>query len=233
VAVSLWPASLRESEASWWIAGAARSGGRATSGVTQLVRRDGGGFWRADLSEIPVYTADQIRAYRGILASLDSGASPIIVPVTDICQPYLGQASNVSDDILHGDLTPFSDEVGYVNEMITAELGASASLRATNIRIIRRSMAQLRGGEYFSIDHTDYGRRLYIVTKITDTSGLNTWVDIRPPLRGDLPNGTILDFAYPSCTMLVANPEEAALRLKPPWHGRPSISFIEYLPPTE
>jgi hypothetical protein len=226
-----WPiAVLPFARLKWWPDAMVRTGGAALSGDEQVAVTDGGGSWRAQLPLGAVYGADRIRTYRSLVAQMQFGAVPIVVPVPDRPQqPRPGNPAVTATEIPHSDGSFHGDDAGYVNGGLLGSLAAPAALRATEIRIDFSAVGTLRGGEYFTIVHRTAGPRLYLLMRFIDDGGSTRNVMIWPPAREAMETGTIVDFGDPRCLMRLANPGEAsALDLAPPWIARPVLQFVEW-----
>jgi hypothetical protein len=97
--------------------------------------------------------------------------------------------------------------------------GAS-SVGDTVITIVRPTA--IDQGSHFSI-----GERLYRVVVVTDIVGDNYTLEIRPPVREDLTNATIVDFATPVCKCRLATDDEMILELDSARIGTGKVKFVE------
>jgi hypothetical protein len=169
-----WPRMLnRDRMWRWALGGRTVSPGRAFSGLEPLVRFDGGGRWAAMLGDVQLSSEDQVRAWRAIEGRLDSGVTPIAMEARDerfAPFPLTGGVRDVGPyAALHSDDAYFSDLSAYEFDVIDAELWMAADLRATSLQIALRNAQDLRGGEYFSIQHDTFSHRLYRVVRVTES----------------------------------------------------------------
>ena len=226
---------LRERSVSFGLRGVAIGGGQTASGAMPTTTIDGGGIWGAELTDIPLATADQVRAWRALVAICDSGAMPIVVPMGDkrfMPAPLVnGVPLAVIPKVPHSDGSTFSDGSPYVSDVVEATLADDASLRATALVVRLATGSAFRGGEHFSIDHDTLRWRLYLIRTATPNGDGTFNVTIRPPLRADVKSGAVLQFDVPKCVMRLAAPDAAKLTLDMRHIGKPSISFIEAFPP--
>lgn len=226
---------LWEARVMWELTSQLVGSGQTASGVSPKARIDGGGAWKASLSEINLLNNDARRAFRSMSAICDGGALPIVLPMRlspDV--PYLESAGELLteyDDILHTDDVTFESGVGYQVGTIDATLSADALLGDTELTIAISYGGDLEGGEHFSIDHPVMRHRLYRIRTIKD-NGDGTWdVTIRPPLRADTAADTLLNFNSPKCVMRLASGDAMDASFESQWFARPSVDFIEAFPP--
>lgn len=170
----------------WRLTGVTISGGIPTAGAPGLARTDGGGFWTCWMTNIDLYTREQLKAARALEARLDGGLTPIIVPQFEV---------------------PFSAIPEGVDWLFTSAFAAPAPRRATTLSVQHGVGAPLEGGERFSVTHPTMGKRLYGVAEVVSTSALAQVIKIRPPLR-EAVTTEALDFNTPGCVMRLANPDD-------------------------
>lgn len=164
------------------------SGGRALSGVEQVVA-GAAGFWEVTYSEIAVYDQDTARKYRALLARLRSGEL-IELPIHD---PYMTPAT------------------------VTATVAADAANRATTIQLAVLGV-EPTAGMFFSISTRLYQITEVTVSPadgvafvpwndgqiweddgVWNDDGLHTsqtfTVKFQPPLRAAATSGATVDFS--------------------------------------
>lgn len=231
-----FPESLmRESAILFELMGTSISGGASAANQQPAARFDGGGLWKATMTDVSLRTADQVRAWRALTAICDGIAQPIIVTMCDkrhFPAPLVNGGRLVAlDDVPHSDDASFDDDTDYASDVVEASLAVAAALRDTAITIDITAGGDLMGGEYFSIDHEDLRWRLYRLRTAVD-NGDGTWdCTIRPPLRAAVAIGAALQFDRPKCVMRLATPEAMDLTLSLRKFGKPTVSFIEAFPP--
>ena len=230
----------RENAILWELTGTTISGGQTSSGIMPMTRLDGGGLWKATLSNVALVEIDQVLAWRAIAAHCDGGAQPIILPMCDLRHAPIplisGQRVFHVDDVPHSDLSPFDDDTPYqhdIQTMISAFADGPLPLRATSIAIHITVGGQVKGGQYFSINHPTVGPRLYRIVEVTfDHGGGFTVCTIRPPLREATAEAqTPLNFNHPACVMRLATTDAMDLTLQMRKYGTPTVNFIEAFPP--
>jgi hypothetical protein len=213
--------------------GAATSGGRSLSGLTQYASLDGGGYWTAGFGKINLWNIPKFKVFRAVAGLADGGAQPLIVPVADrlhqafaVGQVKKGLGVGNSDD------TKFSDGALWPSEYITATLVGSHALRSTQVHFAFAGgvAGGPTGGEYFTLWGVKSGQRLHVLTGVTpqlDGSFIGT---IRPPLREAFSDGVTMDFDNPRCQMAVPGaigPTATQLR----FGEAPNLKFVENFTP--
>lgn len=229
----------RENAILWELTGTTISGGQTSSGIVPLTRMDGGGLWKATLANVALVTIDQVLAWRATAAYCEGGAQPIILPMCDLRHAPIpligGQRVFHVDDVPHSDFSPFDDNTLYqhnIQTMISASADGPLALRATSIAIHVSVGGQLKGGQYFSIDHAVLGPRLYRIVEITFDFGAGGVCEIRPPLREALTApSTPVNFNHPECVMRLASSDAMDLTLQMRKYGTPTVDFLEAFPP--
>lgn len=178
------------------------SGGTALSGDTDRISADGGGRVFAEFAGGELIDRDKVLAWRALLAVLDEGITPMIVPFCDPRhQPFGGEhVVTYSDGATHSDGTPFAGGGPF------AEVTADAALRATTLSFNGAFSQPLIGGEWFSIEHPTKGERAYKVRTVDGGT-----LTFRPPLREAVPVGAQLNFAAPRCLMVQDGRASSAL----------------------
>lgn len=237
MALKTFPVILqRENAILWELTGTTISGGQTASGVMPMARLDGGGLWKATLSNVALVEIDQVLAWRATAAYCDGGAQPIILPMCDLRHapvPLIGgQRIFHIDDVPHSDLSLHDDDTPFAHNIqttIAAYADGPIPLRSTTIGIHVTQGGALKGGQYFSIEHPTVGPRLYRIVDVDDTGTLCT---IRPPLREELTAATTpLEFNHPACVMRLATSDAMDLTLQMRKYGTPTVNFIEAFPP--
>jgi hypothetical protein len=208
--------------------GAALDGGRSLSGDAQFAELSGGGRWSVAFSDISLIRPPQVKAWRALEAALDSGATPILVPLADRRhQPLLNPKYSGGDgfglSIWDEGVTPWTPEE------ITAVVAADAALRSTQLTFTYAGGAPLMGGEHFSIEHARHGARMHRISRIVAQGGTVT-IEFRPPLREAVSVGELLNFESPRCTMRLDGEMAAPLTMWR-WASGASVKFVETFPP--
>lgn len=219
---------------SWELGAKVLSGGMAISGLAPKARLDGGGMWIASLGEVQLSSVDQVSAWRAVAASLDGGATPIVLEARDTRfapWPTVNGVQLTGNDATCADGATCSDGSDFEGDVIEAVTVGATALRATSITLAFTVGAALKGGEYFSIEHTNFSHRLYRVARVEVNGSGQSVCIIRPPLREATPSGTRVDFNYPKCVVKLAKADGMDLALVRRYHGQASTQFIEDFPP--
>lgn len=207
-----WPIDLLiASDNRWAIKGNTVTSDASLSGLKRFTRTDGGGWWACEMSGVKLWSPEDIKLARALIARADGGAAMFDVPACECAfAPWPGGI--VAALVPHTDGTTFDDGSEYLPSVIDIVLEDDAALRATTIKVRINAGADLLGGEAFSLVHPNMGKRIYQgcgVTPVTDGTDDLYWVDIRTPLREAATAGAALDFENPSCVMRLVNAEDA------------------------
>lgn len=179
-------------------------GGEAIAGGSDVIATDGGGRVFADFSDGSLVDRATVLAWRALLAILEEGVTPMVVPFCDRRhQPYGGEHR-----VTYGDGTTHSDGTLIAGGGPSASASADAPLRATSLAFSGAFAQPLIGGEWFSIEHPTKGWRAYKVRTVDADAGTLTF---RPPLREAVAVGETIDFANPRCLMVQDGRASAAL----------------------
>lgn len=195
-----WPTSvLPIIGAKWEILSSVVVGQANMAGIFQAARFDGGGQWALSFSGVQMNCPDAHRAFRALQAALDGGVEPIEICVPDWYVAPTFADYNVPDFLTFDDGSIWGDGAHWENSQIMAQTVGAAAARATSL-VLDMGLAQLRGGERFSIMHAATKRQYQIKTAAPRLDG--AWdVTFRPPLRAATPTAAICDFNRPTCTM--------------------------------
>lgn len=181
--------------------GRAVSSPPSISGVGQVLRTDGGGYWAVEFSGIALNSPDKQRAWRAWEAELDGGATRVVVPVPDLSlapRPLQGRALARPSGLVALSADPyFPEATAFATPLIVATASAAA-LRSTQITITVTQGSRVVGGQMFSIDHATKGRRMYQTGRVISQSGQTATVTIRPPLREAITGDTPVNFDWPA-----------------------------------
>ncbi len=225
-----WPmARLAPKDLNWWPGGMIDTGGKSLSGLEQSERLDGGPLWRCTMAQIPLSSRAEILAFQALQMLLAGGTQPIVIPREP---SFRAPVVTTGGGVPHSDDTPFADSSLYSAPSIMAALTADHELRAYQLAFSYAGGLALEGGEDFSIEHPAVGWRMYRVTKVTlvelQSGGDYLYeIEIGPPLRDDVPAGTVLDFDTPRCTMKLTDPESFATALTANRYGFVDATFDE------
>lgn len=177
--VETWPgASLGRTRFGMTLAGGARSGGRSVAGVETLSSLDGGPSW-VGREACSLRTDDAVRIWNGFAWRADGGAVPFEVP----CSVRYHRPADIT----------------------AAALSAPAALRAVDLSITTVGGGALEPGHWFTIDHPNWGARLYAIEAAVST-GANAWdITTNIPLREAVSALDALDFVTPRLVCRVTN----------------------------
>jgi hypothetical protein len=200
------------------------------SGAVQVLRTDGGGLMRVDMSGIVIRTPEQIRKWRAWIGELGGGTTVVRVPVVDIRRAPMamaGQRLNKPVVVRNTDVDPwFSEASPYgPNRAIVATISASA-LRARQATITIAKGSPVHGGEYFGILYADGTSRVHMIKRVLSRSGFAAVVTFEPPLRAAVSDNTPVDFEWPCFSGRLVPDGDYAPEISLN-HGSTSISFIE------
>lgn len=196
------------------------SGGVALSGEEDVIATDGGGRWEITYSGIALDTPALLRAWEAWLDHLAGGTVEVLVPALSLetaPRPYLGKFPS-QPSALRADDPVFPTQVHFAEPYIVASVGASASLRATQLAINVIRGAPIEGGERFSID----GR----AHRIGRNLGGNLW-KTSPPLREPVSNGTPVNFDWPLLKCRAAPGEDFSAPIEFGRFAEAQIRFVE------
>lgn len=213
----------------WSLAGQRLSGGQSVSGLTQVARADGGGYWTADLKFL-VLGINEIRLWRAYSARLSAADETIIVPHRGVwIKVQLGSGVTFVP-VSHSDGATFSDGSQYiVSPVVGAVFGGAAALRATQVQLNFTTEVDILSGEFFTVVHANAGERMYQIKSIVSQSGNNYTVKISPPLREAVTTSTELDFDDPRCLMRVVDGVDQDVGVE--GISEPNPVFVEHFDP--
>lgn len=203
--IHLWnPSGIRAG-----LVGRAVSSPPSLSGVGQVLRTDGGGYWAAEFSGIALNTPDKLRAWRAWEAELDGGATRVIVPVPDLSlapRPLQGRELARPSGLVAASADEyFPEATAFATPLIVAAV-SPAALRATQVTITVAQGSRVVGGQMFSIAHGASGQRMYQIGRVLSRSGQSATVTIRPPLRQAITSAAPANFDWP-CFEAIKVPE--------------------------
>ena len=198
----------------------------ASSGFTQVVSNSAG-IWRAEFSEIPVYSPSMILLWRAISNQAEGMLNPIVIPAfedwTRIPVPLEFSKNPYFDNsVSYDDGMSFDDESFYENGFIKVQVISGATVGQTQLSVYQTEGRGLEPGQRFSI-----GTKLYEIKAISSQDGPNYMLKIMPPLREAVNSDVELNFDYPVCEVRLASDNEMWLPLNFNQHSFPTVNFIE------
>jgi len=215
----------------WSLRGVTKESGPTDSGVIQVGRIDGGGWWEAAFEGVLVEESDEWRTWQALESQLDGGATSCLVtrrvehtapwPLVGGV-PLMGYAP-----IPHDDGTFHDDGSGYYQPVIDASIVGSAALRATSLVLRFVYGGPLRGGETFSINHPVKNSRMYRIGTVVLNDAGDSVVTFRPPLREAVTDGTPVEFDRPRCLMRLSTPDGMDIAAQDTWRGSGAPVFVE------
>lgn len=200
-----------------------RSGGRSLGGLSRSARSDRG-YWRASLSNVFLYSADQRRTWDAIDAALSGSPGLVAVPGWAFeTAPFANGVYVKPVELPHGDDTFFDDGTGYSQGQIAIEMASFAPISATvvTIRIIA-------GDPNPSGIRFGYQYALYKTGRVIEQVAADTWrVEITPSIRAPIPAGAMLEADEPMVLCHLAQDDGMNRTISAPRPDRPSVEFIE------
>jgi hypothetical protein len=216
---------LIENSHDWNLVGNTMTAGQ-TSAMSVDIRSDGGGFWRATLSNIRFKDRSDTLLWRAIRNIANGGIVPIVVYRRDATwAPFPGTTEG--EITSHSDGTYFDDGTGYYEATIDVTCNGGAALRATTMVLNLNVCAALQGGECFSINHATFGWRLYEIGTAIENDDGTTTITFNPPLREAITDGEQLEFDRPRCTMKLANSSAMDFSNQTYPFSLASVTFVE------
>lgn len=174
----------------------------ALSGFGQVVAADAG-IWKIPLEGIPIRGWAQIQTWDALALRLEGRLNPFLYRLCEVSrQPYGLQGPY--GDIPHSDESFFSDDTGYYQPAIVAEVAADAALRATTLSIAVSQGGAVQPAHFFSLGTG----RLHQVRRVLSVTGGTYSLDIRPPLREAVSAGDVVTFDRPTCKVRLATDNE-------------------------
>lgn len=200
--------------------------GRSMSGITGAIDYSAGGFWGVEYKNIFIETRLQHVYWSYLRNNLSGGVTKVDVQIEQRgSAPLPGSVESVYP--LFGDDATFDDNSTFETGSVTAFVGADAETGDGTVSINMIEAAALIGGETFGVYHPTAGWRTYSVSEIDAVSGTVYTLGIRPPLRGTMAAGDVVEFLKPKCSMRLMPSTKLPAEIKPPWHNTASASFVE------
>lgn len=200
------------------------SGSSSLSGASQVVG-SAAGLWNARLVDVALRNAEHVILWETIEILLEGRLNPILVPLMEgRRQPFAPGSVGIGAGIPHSDDTFFSDDTGYWDPEIVANLPFDMPRGATSTSIGIVTGRELRPRDYFSI-----GDRLYRIKSVEDVSGSIYTVKFWPRAREAAPAGTIVEFDKPVCKMRLKTDTEMAIDKSLSKFASATIEFVEDL----
>lgn len=203
---------------------------QSISGVGQVLRTDGGGYWQCSMSGIVLNTPDKLRAWRAWERHLAGGATRVICPVADVGlapRPLHGKALARPSGVVATGFDPnFPESISFAAPCVVATI-APAAFRATQVTITVAQGSRLDGSQVFSINHPTKGRRMYSTSRIVSRDGQTATVIIDPPLREAVSGITPIDFDWASFEAVAATNQDYAPDIQYGRRAEVSVIFKE------
>ena len=175
--------------------------GQSLSGTVDVIRTDGGGLRRCQMDGIVLNTDDKLRAFKAWQAEFAGGTRKVVVPIASnrlAPRPLQGGRPTRYGDILPQSDDPYFPEAsGYALEMVKAKTIQPAAFRAMEITLTMMQGDVIRGGETFSIEHTEAGHHVYEINRVLSRDGDDYTVKLDCPLRERLTGFDPLNFDWP------------------------------------
>lgn len=184
----------------WDLLGGQIGPGSQPSGISIPIRTSIGGLWVAS-GEWTLISIDHIRAFRTLRILANGGASPIIVPRTDVLPSSTTR---------------------------TAQAVGGAALSAEEMIINITAGLSLGGGEHFAIDHPTLNWRLYEIGSVEINGDGHYVISFNPPLREAVSDATAIEFQNPRCLMRAVAPNALDHKMDAPWISTQAMQFVEH-----
>lgn len=222
--LEVWPSILRPRKLQFHIQPSLTVGPQSFGGLRQK-RGGSAGFWTASAS-FDVYSADEIREWRGVVAALQGGLGTVKIGVFDDRQaPHPLDAAGrpiLPEDEPFSDGTFFTDGRGFLQSTIMAYLAEPLALRATVAQVRVEVGGDLKRGMYFSV-----AGRLYLITSQPTRAGSIWTFRFLPEFRVAADADTWVELRRPTALMMLASEDTGALSLESFYQGHPEIAFTE------
>ena len=201
------------------------------SGTPLSKEMNGGPMWRFEHGDSGLLTREQRKAMRAFIAAADGGVTWFDLELCDLEHAPVALVGGVrqygASGIPHSDASLFGDHTGYSQDpIINATNVGSWALRATSGRITTDG-GVIQGGEHFSIEHPNWGHRVYRITTSEQVNSSTYDVTFRPPLREATAGSTALDFVTPSCMAQMVNPQQAEPDVEQYGYASVDVTFVE------
>lgn len=199
---------IRPGSAIYDVVGGAQSQQRSLSGMTEAKDFTGGGLVTAKFMNCrPNNEGTAALRYLSYLGGkFNSGTRTLWVPIWND-QFWAAPADWKQGDTMfplstYSDGSTFSDGSSFANRIIESVASAAAALNAATVSFYAYGGTELLGGEWFGINHTNKGKRVYRVIGISSYtlsgSGEASYtVTIDPPLREAIVSGDTLEWQRP------------------------------------
>lgn len=191
------------------------------SGDEQVVTNDAGGRWVCDMVVI-LNDAEDIKLARALIMHTDGGAVPLLVPFYNDAEAPWPDGSAPST-VPHSDGSPFSDESEYLSGVASVTVDGAVALRATQVTLNPSVMADLMGGEVFSVEYPTKSHHIHAITRVY----ADNLVAVRPPWREATDDAIEVNFDRPLCLMRLDNADEALAAVTPPYRSALTLRFVE------
>jgi hypothetical protein len=197
-------------------------GGTAINGDSTEIQTDGGGRWEITYSGIILRTPQMIRLWDAWTGYMPGRAFDVpLVSLLTAPRPATGLHPARPSEIA-GDDPMFPDSVAYAQPYIEAVTVGAAALRATQLTINVTRGALIQGGEKCSI-----GGRGFKIERVLSRSGQQATVVVSPPARAAIPNGTAVNFDWPTVRCKLVMGQDLAPNLAFGKRAEMSMSFVE------
>ncbi|WP_066770118.1 hypothetical protein [Sphingobium sp. CCH11-B1] len=197
-------------------------GGTAINGDSTEIQTDGGGRWEITYSGIVLRTPQMIRLWDAWTGYMPGQAFDVpLVSLLTAPRPATGLHPARPSEIT-GDDPMFPDSVAFAQPYIEAVTVGSAALRATQLTINVTRGALIQGGEKCSI-----GGRGFKIERVLSRAGQQAIVVVSPPARAAIPNGSAVNFDWPTVRCKLVMGQDLAPSLAFGKRAEMSISFVE------
>lgn len=203
--------------------------GPANSRGFAQVSSNSAGLWSIEFTDIPVVSANAIKAWRSVASIMEGQANPIVVPLLDFSRAPTpsGLTRNsfcANMTVPHSDDTPHDDGSPYAQGWNDIRVAQVANTGAVQISVTKVGSGTLETGQRFSIND-----RANEIKSIVSQDATSAVIKLVLPLREPIYTYEYLEFDRPRTKVRLASDDEMNLDLAYNRHGFKSVKFIEWL----
>jgi hypothetical protein len=196
------------------------SGGTSLAGDETVIQTDGGGRVEITYGEFDL-DEDLPRRSWGVWQDfLAGGAQVVLAPVLalELAPVLLGAAQQafVTDDDY------FPTTAAFASPYVIAQTVGDVLLRDTTITVDVAQGTALKPDTWFGFE-----RRAHKIRRIQSVAGTQYTIEISPPLRHDVEDGTSVNFDWPVCQVRAVLGQDLIPSITQGKYGSISVAFVE------